>query len=243
MTEANNRAAGGAGGGGAVPMRDRSARPVTPSGPTDSPHSRSGGAAEWPGGTDGQGARGRHRGRSDDDVRWSGGGRAAGVGAGPRGAAGESAAGRRVPTRATDRIRPARGVVCAILNAMGRGPIADAGRISTPFSCLPICRVDPKGLSPMATPQSAGRTLAVPERTGRTTHDRDSATSDRAAGLRTTGHGHRDRTAAADLDVPNAPHVPNAPRARKPNAPYANKTLPYDIGRPGNRTGRPTRVA
>jgi hypothetical protein len=93
----------------------------------------------------------------------------------------------------------------------------------------------------MATPQSAGSTLAAPERTGRTTHDRDSATTDRAAGLRirtrTTGHGHPRHTGAVDLDVPNAP------RAKKPNVPHTNKALPHDIGRPGNRTGRPTRVA
>lgn len=39
----------------------------------------------------------------------------------------------------------------------------------------------------MATPRSAGRTLAVPERTGRTTHDRDAAdpaTTDWSAGFR-----------------------------------------------------------
>jgi len=114
----------------------------------------------------------------------------------------------------------------------------------------------------MATPQSAGRTLAVPERTGRTTHDRDPATTDRAAaGLRTTGHRHPDRAAVIDLDVPNLPHVPNAPhvpsashvpnapharnapRAKKPTAPHADKTLPHDIGRAGNRTGHPARVA
>ncbi|WP_328675647.1 hypothetical protein [Streptomyces sp. NBC_00343] len=91
----------------------------------------------------------------------------------------------------------------------------------------------------MATPRSAGRTLAVPERTGRTTHDRDAAdpaTTDWSAGFRRAGHEHPDHAGAVDLDVRNAQsdtsHVKNA--------------LPYDARTPGDRSttpGRPTPVA
>ncbi|MFD4552703.1 hypothetical protein ACFWP5_00010 [Streptomyces sp. NPDC058469] len=90
----------------------------------------------------------------------------------------------------------------------------------------------------MATPRSAGRTLAVPERTGRTTHDRDPATTDGSAGsagFRTTGHGRPDQAGADDLDVPHTPLVPDVPdtsRAKKPNAPHAKNTLPHDNGIP-----------
>ncbi|MFJ9246892.1 hypothetical protein [Streptomyces sp. NPDC101776] len=78
----------------------------------------------------------------------------------------------------------------------------------------------------MATPQSAGRTLAVHERTGRTTYDGDPATTTYgSAGLRTTGHGRPDRVGTAGLDVP--PQVPHAS--------HANRTLPHGIGRPGVR--------
>ncbi|MFE2884217.1 hypothetical protein ACUXZZ_04345 [Streptomyces graminifolii] len=52
----------------------------------------------------------------------------------------------------------------------------------------------------MATPQSAGRPLAVHERTGRTTHDRSTATGGSGlVGARTTGHGHTDRAGADGL--------------------------------------------
>ncbi|MFJ3419849.1 hypothetical protein ACOB87_03840 [Streptomyces sp. YS-B37] len=52
----------------------------------------------------------------------------------------------------------------------------------------------------MATPQSAGRPPAVHERTGRTTHDRSTATGDSGpVGPRTTGHGHTDRAGADGL--------------------------------------------
>jgi hypothetical protein len=67
----------------------------------------------------------------------------------------------------------------------------------------------------MATPQSAGSTLAVHERTGRTTHDRD---------VRHVPEGLQ------------APHVPNAPRAEESTAPHADKTLPHHTDRPGDRT-------
>ncbi|WP_329263635.1 hypothetical protein OG223_48435 [Streptomyces sp. NBC_01478] len=82
----------------------------------------------------------------------------------------------------------------------------------------------------MATPQSAGRTLALRERAGRTTHDRDPATTDRSAGLRTTGHGRPDPAGTADLDVSHTPDVQ-----------HANRTLPRDIGRPSGRSGVRTR--
>ncbi|WP_327399212.1 hypothetical protein OG194_02860 [Streptomyces sp. NBC_01288] len=86
----------------------------------------------------------------------------------------------------------------------------------------------------MATPRSAGRTLAVPERTGRTTHDRapvESSTTDRSTGFRTTGHGRTDHAGAVDLDV----------RDTQRDTPHAKNTLPY-----GNRSttlGQPTPVA
>ncbi|MFD4877059.1 hypothetical protein ACFWOB_27380 [Streptomyces sp. NPDC058420] len=52
----------------------------------------------------------------------------------------------------------------------------------------------------MATSQSAGRPLAVRERTGRTTHERDTATGGSGVvGPRTTGHGHTDRAGADGL--------------------------------------------
>ncbi|MEV8544874.1 hypothetical protein [Streptomyces sp. NPDC051572] len=87
----------------------------------------------------------------------------------------------------------------------------------------------------MATPRSAGRTLAVPERTGRTTHDRDPAdpaTTDRSAAFRMTGHGRPDRAGAVGLDVCDTPRSKNA--------------LPYDNRISGDRRtrpGRPTLVA
>ncbi|MEV6507236.1 hypothetical protein [Streptomyces sp. NPDC051642] len=87
----------------------------------------------------------------------------------------------------------------------------------------------------MATPRSAGRTLAVPERTGRTTHDRDAAhpaTTDRSAGFRRAGHGRPDRARAVDLDVRNTSHAKNA-------LPYVNR-IPGDRG---TTPGRPTPVA
>ncbi|MFG2376558.1 hypothetical protein ACGFY9_34455 [Streptomyces sp. NPDC048504] len=92
----------------------------------------------------------------------------------------------------------------------------------------------------MATPRSAGRTLAVPERTGRTTHDRDSTTTHKAAGFRMTGHGRPDRAGAVDLDVSHTL------RAEKWNAPHAKNSHPYGNGTPGDRhatPGRPTPVA
>lgn len=109
-------------------------------------------------------------------VRCSDGGRAAGVGADPQCVTGESEAYRSLPARATDRIRPARGVVCAILNAMGRGPIADAGRASTPLPCLLtslsrllIWRIDPsrsasirKGSAPWPHPSPQGSRRPTP---------------------------------------------------------------------------------
>ncbi len=52
----------------------------------------------------------------------------------------------------------------------------------------------------MATSQSAGRPLAVHERTGRTTHDRCTVTGGSGvAGPRTTGHGHTGRAGADGL--------------------------------------------
>ncbi|WP_405988777.1 hypothetical protein [Streptomyces sp. NBC_00986] len=92
----------------------------------------------------------------------------------------------------------------------------------------------------MATPRSAGRTLAEPERTGRTTYDRVPATAERSAGFRMTGHGRPDRAGAVDLAVSHAP------RARKWNAPHTKNTLPHRNGIPGDRLsrpGRPTPVA
>ncbi|MFI5887726.1 hypothetical protein [Streptomyces sp. NPDC051554] len=101
----------------------------------------------------------------------------------------------------------------------------------------------------MATPRSAGRTLAVPERTGRTTHDRDPAdpaTTDRSAAFRMTGHGRPDRAGAVGLDVCDTPRSKNAKNAKKPNTPHAKNALPYDNRISGDRRtrpGRPTLVA
>ena len=81
----------------------------------------------------------------------------------------------------------------------------------------------------MATPQSAGSTLAVHERTGRTTHDRDV--------LRVSQAPH-----VPDGPRPNAahaPHVPNAPHPMESTAPHANKALPHHTGSPGDRTAAP----
>ncbi|WP_405975832.1 hypothetical protein OG496_50835 [Streptomyces sp. NBC_00988] len=93
----------------------------------------------------------------------------------------------------------------------------------------------------MATPRSAGRTLAVPERTGRTTHDRDPAdpaTTDRSAAFRMTGHGRPDRAGAVGLDVCDTPRSKNA---KKPNTPHAKNTLPHHNGIAGDRRTRPVR--
>ena len=73
----------------------------------------------------------------------------------------------------------------------------------------------------MATPRSAGRTLAVPERTGRTTHDRD------AADPATTDSG------AVDLDV----------RTPQRDAPQAKNALPYGNRTPSDRSTTPGRPA
>ncbi|WP_405866722.1 hypothetical protein OG407_45375 [Streptomyces sp. NBC_01515] len=91
----------------------------------------------------------------------------------------------------------------------------------------------------MATPRSAGRTLAVPERTGRTTHDRDAADparTDWSAGSRRADHGRPDRAGAVDLGV----------RSTQRDTSHAKNALPYDARTPGDRSttpGRPTPVA